>query len=163
MKTTVDVFISYCFNPCCAGSIVTAVFSDVYISDETPADLLHACAFGVRIQPVGNDKTAANQFTQKAFERTQSTKSLSTLQWRRSPHPVDKPPSAFDPQEGPLLRGGLGVSQPLLGARAGRQGCESLFARASGRRPDFLVRLREEERRSAAIGAVRDAIQDRLR
>jgi hypothetical protein len=40
MKTTVDVFISYCFNPCCAGSIVTAVFADATIADATPADLL---------------------------------------------------------------------------------------------------------------------------
>jgi hypothetical protein len=36
MKTTVDVFISYCFNPCFAGSIVTAVFSEIAISDATP-------------------------------------------------------------------------------------------------------------------------------
>jgi hypothetical protein len=44
MKTTVDVFISCCFNPYCAGSIVTPVFSGITISDATPADLRHVCA-----------------------------------------------------------------------------------------------------------------------
>jgi hypothetical protein len=61
MKTTVDVFNSYCFNPCWAGSIVTAIFSDAaipeeapadYFADETSADLLCACALGARIQQV---------------------------------------------------------------------------------------------------------------
>jgi hypothetical protein len=42
MKTTVDVFISYCFSPCCAGSIVTAVFSEITISDATPDDARRA-------------------------------------------------------------------------------------------------------------------------
>jgi len=68
MKTTVEIFISYCFNPCSAGSIVTAVLCEVTIPDPTPDDPGHVAeraAYGTAAQhAMGRASQAARSLSQ---------------------------------------------------------------------------------------------------